>query len=53
MKANSEKSKQSLLKKVKTAIASQVDVAGAKQAALFCDMFFKRVPMDEVSHASG
>ena len=50
MKASSEKKKQLLLKKIKTAIASQVKATTANQAALFCDMFFKRVSLTELSH---
>ena len=50
MKANSEKTKQLLLKKIKTIMAGQMNVEAAKQAALFCDVFFKRVPLTEMSH---
>ena len=52
MKANSEKNKQLLLDKIKTAVVSQVKTEAAKQAALFCDAFFKRVPLTELSHES-
>ena len=48
MKANNEKDKQLLLKKIKTAIAGQMSAAAAKQAAFYCDAFFKRVPLTEL-----
>ena len=52
MKANNEKSRQLSLKKIKTVVVSQVNTEAAKQAALFCDVFFKRVPLTELSHES-
>ncbi|MFC1701167.1 NAD-glutamate dehydrogenase domain-containing protein [Pseudomonadota bacterium] len=49
MKASSEKTKQLLLRKIKKIMAGQMKVEAAKQAALFCDVFFKRVPLTEIS----
>ncbi len=49
MKANSEKNKQELLSKIKAVIASGMDAAAARRAAVFCDAFFKRVPTTEMS----
>lgn len=52
MKAKSEKNKQELLNEIKAAIASRVDKATAQRAAVFCDAFFRRVPITEVSKDS-
>jgi len=49
MNANSENNKLNLLNKIKTAIASRMEATAAKQAALFCDNFFKRVPITALS----
>lgn len=49
MKANTENRKQLLLNKIRKAVVSQVGKEAAKQAALFCDVFFKRVPLPELS----
>ncbi|MGA9573894.1 MAG: NAD-glutamate dehydrogenase [Lysobacterales bacterium] len=45
MKAKSEKSKQSLLNKIKAVVTSRMEVAAAERATVFCDAFFKRVPI--------
>ena len=50
MKANHEKSRQLLLKKIKAAVLGQAGERSAGLAALFCDLFFKRVPLAELSH---
>ena len=50
MKSKRANDKQSLLKKVKSALTGQLGAAGAKQAGLFCDVFFKRVPIAELKH---
>lgn len=49
MKASKDKNKQLLLDKIKTAIADQVSATAAKQAAFYCDVFFKRLPLTELS----
>lgn len=50
MKANKEKDKQLLLKKIKKAITGQMSASAAKQAVVYCDAFFKRVPLPELKH---
>ena len=52
MKAKREKNKQSLLKDIKAAIASRMTTAEAERAAVFCDAFFKRMPIAEMSEES-
>ena len=49
MKANTEKQKQLMLSKIRKAVVSQVEKEAVKQAALYCDVFFKRVPLPELS----
>ena len=51
MKSNSEKRKQLLLNKIKKAVASQVEKEAEEQAAFFCDVFFKRVPLSDKAYA--
>ncbi len=48
MKADSQKDKQALLRKIKTAVSRRMGATEAKQAALFCDVFFKRVPVNDL-----
>ena len=48
MKANMAKNKQLLLNKIKTAVSAQMNAAAAKQAAFYCDVFFKRLPLSEL-----
>jgi glutamate dehydrogenase len=50
MKDNKEKDKQLLLKKIKSAITDQMSATAANQAIFYCDVFFKRVPLAELSH---
>ena len=52
MKASSDRTKQQLLKKIKTAIADRVDAEAAERAAVFCDTFFKRVPINKMNEES-
>jgi len=49
MKARSDKNKQQLLNKIKAAIANRVDAEAAERAAVFCDAFFRRVPINRMS----
>jgi glutamate dehydrogenase len=49
MQGNSVKGKQALLKKIKAELTGQKPSRTAKQAALFSDAFFKRVPLTELS----
>jgi len=50
MTANNEKSKRLLIKKIKTELTKKLVAKAANQAALFCDVFFKRVPLTEFNH---
>jgi len=50
MKSSSANDRQSLLKKVKSALTGHLGTAESKQAGLFCDAFFKRVPLAEFRH---
>ncbi len=50
MTANNEKSKRLLIKKIKTELTKKLVAKAANQAALFCDVFFKRVPLTELNH---
>jgi glutamate dehydrogenase len=49
MRADHLDNKQLLLEKIKTALADRTEVSAAKQAALYCDVFFKRVPVTGLS----
>ncbi len=48
MQADSNKNKQSLLKQINAVLARRVSVGTARQAALFSDVYFKRVPLEEM-----
>jgi glutamate dehydrogenase len=52
MKAKNEKNKQLMIEKIKKVLAGRLDPEAAKQAALFCDMFFKRVPVNELNEGT-
>ena len=52
MKAKSESKKQLLIDKINKEIAHRADAGAARQANLFCDAFFKRVPITEMSEQS-
>ncbi len=45
MQANSDKSKQSFLEQIKAELASRMPASAARQAAVFSDVFFKRMPL--------
>ena len=49
MRADHLDKKQLLLENIKSALADRVGTSAAKQAALFCDAFFKRVPVTGLS----
>ena len=49
MKANDEKPKQILLEEIKAISAAGMKAAQAGQVSLFCDAFFKRVPLAEMN----
>jgi len=46
---NNELNKQSLIGQIKTILASRMSARVAKQAAFYCDVYFKRVPLEELS----
>ena len=52
MQARNDKDKQSVIKKVKAILAAKLSSKDAKQAAFFCDVFFRRVPLKELNKAS-
>ncbi len=49
MQANSDKNQQTILVQTKTILASRMSVKAARQAALFSDVYFKRMPLAELS----
>ena len=49
MPVNNDIKKQSLLEQIKTEIAGRLPANAAGQASLFCDVYFKRVPLTELT----
>ena len=49
MQVDSNKNKQQIIKQIKVALAAGMSVSAASQAALFCDVYFKRVPLSQLS----
>ena len=49
MKTNNEHKKQSILEEIKTGLANRMPTRLARQAAFYCDVFFKRVPLDKLN----
>ena len=49
MRAKSNKSKQSILEQVKDVLSNRMPPRLARQAAFFSDVFFKRVPAEDLS----
>ncbi len=48
MHSNNEKKKQVLLEQVMAVLASRMPARASRQAAFFSDVYFKRVPLDEL-----
>jgi len=49
VQASSNKSKQLLIEQVKEILANRMPARAARQAGLFCDAFFHRVPMEHLN----
>ncbi len=45
MQAKTDNSRHALLEQIKSILASRMSAKAAKQAALYCDIYFKRVPV--------
>ena len=52
MQANSDKNRQSILEQVKAVLSTQMSAKDAKQAAFFCDVYFRRVPLKELKQGT-
>ena len=52
LQAIGDKKKQSVLKQIKALLIEQMPARESKAAALFCDQYFKRVPLHEVTGLS-
>jgi glutamate dehydrogenase len=52
VQANNDNDKRSIIKQVKAVLAAQLPSMDAKQAAFFCDVYFRRVPLKELSKGS-
>jgi glutamate dehydrogenase len=49
MQKNKNQEKRDLLKKVKLELAAQMTADAAKQAGIYCDLYFKRVPLSQLN----
>ena len=52
MQAKTDNSRRALLEQIKSILASRMSAKAAKQAALFCDIYFKRVPVTNLGKDS-
>ena len=52
MQASRDKGQPTILEQIKNALASRMPARAARQAAYFCDAYFKRVPFEELGRGT-